>query len=433
MTRFKAFLLGDNHRIRGDCRVRPWLTFSLAVFAALMLGSQVVTAETLYVANFFDPPSAGRIERVSADGGVRQVVREVGGGLRGIAVDVRSNSLFWTDVDSDRIERVDLNAPSGASSGVVTTSLVFPQDLDVSVTAGKLFWAEAGQNRVEASNLDGSARSVLFSAVTTAIGVDDVNGKIYSENRSTAGRGSIVRSNFDGTEFEEVISDVPTAVDIAIDPLNEVIYWTSSAGLMEGNGGICRVDFDGTNFAEIFVLGSNLDTLGIALDSSNGKLYFSQEVSPSRTDIYRMNLDGSDPEVVATGFGLIVHMALVPDQPTRVMIDIKPGDKHNVLNPRSHGRVWVAVLSDTDNETAFDPLQIDIATVRFGPDGAITNRYQVRDVNKDGLGDLLLQFWIPDTGIQCGDIDATLTGDTFDGRGVTATDSIKTVGCRRRR
>lgn len=429
MSSFKAFPLGDHHRMGGDRRLRRWLTFSLAVFAALILGSQVVTAETLYVVNFFDPPSAGRIERVTADG-TRQVVREVGAGLRAIAVDVSSNSLFWSDVDSDRIERVDLKAASGASSGVVTTGLDFPQDLDLSVSAGKLFWAEPGLERVEASNLDGTARSVLFSAITVAIGVDEVNGKIYSEDRTTS---SIVRSNFDGTEFQEIIRGVPIANDIAIDSLNEVIYWTSSGGLVDGNGGVYRVDFDGTDFAEIFVMGSNLDTFGIALDSSNGKLYFGQEVGPSRSDIYRMNLDGSDPEVVATGFGLTVHMALVPDQPTPVTIDIKPGDKHNVLNPRSHGRVSVAVLSDTDNETAFDPLQIDIATVRFGPDGATPNRYHVRDVNKDGLGDLLVQFRIPDTGIQCGDRDVTLTGSTFDGREVNAADSMKTVGCRRHR
>lgn len=212
MTRFNAFLLCDNHRIRGDCREERSLTFSLTVFAALMLGSQVVTAETLYVADFFDPPSAGRIERVTTDGGVRQVVREVGAGLRGIAVDVSSNSLFWTDVDSDRIERVDLNAPSGASSGVVTTGLDFPQDLDLSGSAGKLFRAEPTPEQVKASNLDGSARSVLFSANTVAIGVDDVNGRIYSEDRSTS---SIVRSNFDGREFQEIISDVPIANDIA--------------------------------------------------------------------------------------------------------------------------------------------------------------------------------------------------------------------------
>ena len=93
--------LGDNHRINGDFEVRRWPNFSLAVSAAVMVRPQVATAETLYVSSNFDPTfSDGRIERVIAEGGVRQVVREVGGGLRGIAVDVSSNSLFWTDVDT---------------------------------------------------------------------------------------------------------------------------------------------------------------------------------------------------------------------------------------------------------------------------------------------------------------------------------------------
>ena len=32
-------------------------------------------------------------------------------------------------------------------------------------------------------------------------------------------------------------------------------------------------------------MGSNLDTGGIALDLSNGKVYFGQETSPNRQDI----------------------------------------------------------------------------------------------------------------------------------------------------
>ena len=406
---------------------RTCLTFSLAILGPLVVGSGAASAQTIYVASFFFD---GRIESVAADGSDRQVVREVGTGLRGIAVDANTNSLFWTDVDSDRIERVDLDAPSGVPSGVVTTGLDFAQDLDLSGSAGKLFWAEAGLSRVESSDLDGSSRSVLFPAVTTAIGVDDVNAKIYSENRVTSGRGSIVRANFDGTGFEEVISDVPTAVDIAIDPLRQVIYWTSSAGLVDGNGGVYRVDFDGTDFAEIFVMGSNLDTSGLALDLANGKVYFGQETSANGWDVYRMNLDGSDAELVAAGFGVITHIAVVPDQRTSVTIDIKPGDKHNAINPRSHGGVWVAVLSD--GEAAFDPLQIDIATVRFGPASAGADRNHVRDVNGDGMGDLLLRFQIPAVGLGCRDTEATLTGRTFDGGAITATDSIKTVGCGRR-
>jgi len=114
-----------------------------------------------------------------------------------------------------------------------------------------------------------------------------------------------------------------------------------------------------------------------------------------------------------------------------VDIDIKPGNKRNVINPRAKGGIWVAVLSDTDTESPFDPLsQVDIPTVEFGPDHAKANRYKVKDINRDGLGDLLLRFKIPETGISCGDTEATLIGETFDGQSFTGTDTIKTVGCK---
>jgi len=114
-----------------------------------------------------------------------------------------------------------------------------------------------------------------------------------------------------------------------------------------------------------------------------------------------------------------------------VGIDIKPGNKQNIINPRAKGSIWVAILSDTDPESPFDPSsQVDIPTVEFGPDGAKANRHKVKDINKDGLGDLLLRFKIPETGISCGDTEATLTGYTFDGQSFAGTDSIKTVGCK---
>jgi hypothetical protein len=126
-----------------------------------------------------------------------------------------------------------------------------------------------------------------------------------------------------------------------------------------------------------------------------------------------------------------LEVAAVPVLAT-VDIDIKPGNKRSVINPRSKGGIWVAVLSETDPESPFDPSsQVDIPTVEFGPDGANAIRYKVKDVNKDGLGDLLLRFKIPQTGIACGDTDATLAGETFDGQSFTGTDSIKIVGCKK--
>ena len=113
-----------------------------------------------------------------------------------------------------------------------------------------------------------------------------------------------------------------------------------------------------------------------------------------------------------------------------VDIDIKPHDERNVVNPRAKGGIWVAILSDTNAGSLFDPSsQVDISTVEFGPDGAKVVRHKVKDIDKDGLGDLLLRFKIPETGIACGDTEATLIGKTVDGVSFTGTDSIKTVGC----
>ena len=114
-----------------------------------------------------------------------------------------------------------------------------------------------------------------------------------------------------------------------------------------------------------------------------------------------------------------------------VSVDIKPGNRHNTVNPHKKGNIWVALLSDITPEFPFDPSsQIDIPTVEFGPDGAKAIRHKVKDVNKDGLGDLLLRFKIPAAGITCGDTEATLIGETFDGLSFEGTDVIKTVGCK---
>ena len=128
-----------------------------------------------------------------------------------------------------------------------------------------------------------------------------------------------------------------------------------------------------------------------------------------------------DPGVFATGTWSVTRT------PMPVDIDIKPGNKRNKINPRSRGKIWVAILSDTD--APFDPLQTKIPSVGFGPDGARANRNKVRDINRDGLGDLLLRFKIRRTGIQCGDTEAKLTGETFDGQAITGSDAIRTVGC----
>ncbi len=108
-----------------------------------------------------------------------------------------------------------------------------------------------------------------------------------------------------------------------------------------------------------------------------------------------------------------------------VPIDIKPGTETNSINPNSNGRVAVAILTAGE----FDALQLDPDTAKFGPSGAIAERYKVKDVDRDGDEDLLLYFRIQQTGMACNDTQATLVGELYDGSNVTGTDAIATVGC----
>jgi hypothetical protein len=151
-----------------------------------------------------------------------------------------------------------------------------------------------------------------------------------------------------------------------------------------------------------------------------------ETITYSRPGLYRVVAELTDEigdSSLSVPIGIRVEQREVPEVP--VGIDIKPGDDKNHLNPRSHGGLWVAVLSGAD----FNPLAIDVDTIRFGRGGAAVLRGSIRDVNGDGVLDLVLRFGMAESQIRCGDTAATLTG-TVNGLSFTGSDVIWTVGCK---
>ena len=84
-----------------------------------------------------------------------------------------------------------------------------------------------------------------------------------------------------------------------------------------------------------------------------------------------------------------------------VPVDVRPRRNANKINPNSTNNINVAIFSTK----GFDPTTVDATTVLFGRTGIEAGPAAaiLKDVNRDGLVDLLLSFDADITGIQCGD------------------------------
>lgn len=109
-----------------------------------------------------------------------------------------------------------------------------------------------------------------------------------------------------------------------------------------------------------------------------------------------------------------------------VAVDVRPGTDVNAVDPEARGLVPVAILGSVD----FSVSDVNVETLAFGPDGARASRFGrgiVRDVDRDGLDDLLALFPIARTGIEPGDDQACVTFRSVHGIVFTGCDAIWTL------
>ena len=113
--------------------------------------------------------------------------------------------------------------------------------------------------------------------------------------------------------------------------------------------------------------------------------------------------------------------------PIPIAIDIRPVSFTNSINPKSKGKIPVAILT-TDS---FDATAVDPTTVLFGATGieVAPVHSATEDVDGDGDIDMVLHFVTQDTGITCGSTSASLLGAMFSGVWIKGSDYIEPVGC----
>ena len=114
-----------------------------------------------------------------------------------------------------------------------------------------------------------------------------------------------------------------------------------------------------------------------------------------------------------------------------VTIDIKPGSDPNSINPKSKGKIPVAILSTPDFDA---PSEVRRDSLTFGPTGDKESLAfcspSPDDVNDDGLYDLVCHFYTQSAEFECGDEWGYLKGQTVDGVLIEGSDSVRIVPCK---
>jgi sugar lactone lactonase YvrE len=189
------------------------------------------------------------------------------------------------------------------------------------------FTSEGGAKVI---NADGSNETLLASGgdilEPDGIEADLAGGKIYFTDMGKGGAadksvapddGKIWRANLDGSDAEVIVplGVTTTPKQLTLDVEGGKVYWCDrgDVGDQQVNPKVMRANLDGSEI-EILISDDLKSPVGIALDTDNGKMYFTDRFA---NNIKRANLDGSDVEIVVKDTDYPVD--LVIDYATRLI------------------------------------------------------------------------------------------------------------------
>lgn len=277
------------------------------------------------------------------------------------------------------------------------------------------------------------ARQIVF--VSDRGGTNDIwimNADGTSQRRVTNLPGEENRPSFspagDRIVFSETVSNFATLMSIKTEGSGLISVTQSgfndwnpqwSAGSIvfasnrdqSGHWKIWHVNPDGTGLAR---LGDIVGLDPVLL--SNGHVIFSDEFSHTGTVASITDLDP------ISGTKTLVADVRGHFKP----IDVRPTTTTNRINATSHGEVSVAILS----QAGFDATtQVDQSTLTFGHAGDETSfvrceKKNFKDINKDGLPDLVCRFNIRSAAFQPGDTVAILRFSDVDGAPFEGRDAV---------
>jgi sugar lactone lactonase YvrE len=250
--------------------------------------------------------------------------------------------------------------------------------------ASKIYYTTGDDYSVKRADTDGTDVEILHTLVsgnTTPCGItlDPVNNKIYFTDYH-ADVSKIQRMNLDGTNLEDIVTGV-MAISIAVDRFAGKIYYTTKFDPL-----VKRANMDGTSIETLYTPSTTSEPSGIALDTKNGKVYFTDK-NPSVKKIYRMNLDGSSLEEVLTNV-----------QAVSIALDVEGGKMY--FTTSNDYKVQRADMDGTDVEMLYYSsagvpngitLDLDSGKIYFTDDYKDVKKIQRMNLDGSNLEDVLTE------------------------------------------
>ncbi len=250
---------------------------------------------------------------VDANGTTRQAIADIG------AFESTSTSdgvIYWTDSRGS----IFRGNPELGTTQEILTGLGAPVGLSADSINGKLYWSDTDTRSVMRSNLDGTSVEVLLDSgdingAPLGLQVDPLRNRLYVIDNDATGSGDrILVADTDGSNLGVLVADAGTyPTDIAVDYVNESIYWSDpfddviyTAGLdgsdavqiVTGAQGPVALDVDFQNqilyWTDNAIVGTDVlrrlhletgtletstsvsDPLGVAFDNATQRLYWTQ-------------------------------------------------------------------------------------------------------------------------------------------------------------
>ena len=197
-----------------------------------------------------------------------------------------------------------------------------------------------------------------------------------------------------------------------------------------GGGGVIRVDSITGIQTTVAYGGRFSDPFGIALDATGNILVVDRETAvPGFGGIIQVDPFTGAQSLVSSGDSLVIPggIAVVQNPYIEVLIDIKPGSDDNPINLSSRVVPVAVMTTDTFDAATVDAASINVAGAAVRMRGNSGTSGSLQDVDGDGDSDLIVQVLTEQMVLTQGDVEAVLTGMTFDGRTIRGSDKIRVV------